>query len=139
MSITIALNIVISIILVILSIYDFKKLEVLQLELGMIFVLDLLATESFEELSIKAAWGVLMFGVLYLIWILFPNQMGGGDVKLIAVLAFVYKKEILEILMIGSILGILYGLGTKKEKIPFVPFLVIGVMICQILRICLMD
>lgn len=139
MNITIIINIVISIILIILSIYDFKKLEVLQLGLVMIFALDLLTIESFEELFIKTAWGVLMFGVLYLIWRLFPNQMGGGDVKLIAVLAFVYNKKILKILMIGSILGILYGLGTKKEKIPFVPFLVMGVIICQILRICLMD
>ena len=73
--------------------------------------------------------------ILYIIAILTKGQMGGGDIKLMAVCGLLLGwQNILLALMIGSIVGSVIGvilLVTKKSgrKVPFGPYLAIGVII----------
>jgi leader peptidase (prepilin peptidase)/N-methyltransferase len=62
------------------------------------------------------------------------EAMGGGDVKLLAAIgAFFGWKGALFTIFIGSIAGSFVGIGvklvTKKEEIPFGPYLALGIFI----------
>ncbi|NTU42870.1 MAG: prepilin peptidase, partial [Nitrospirales bacterium] len=73
-------------------------------------------------------------GLFYLIAIVSRGGMGGGDVKMMAMVgAFMGWKAILLTTFIGSLSGSLVGIalmifkgGTRKTKIPFGPFLAMG-------------
>lgn len=72
--------------------------------------------------------------VLFLVAIIFPDGMGGGDVKLLAMIgAFVGWKGVLIALMSGSLVGAIIGLilivarvMKRRDPIPFGPFLAAG-------------
>ena len=62
------------------------------------------------------------------------NGIGGGDIKLIAVLGFIYGiTGIICILIISSLLAAISGLCIKRKsgnqilRLPFVPFILTGV------------
>ena len=63
--------------------------------------------------------------------------MGGGDIKLIAMMgAFFGWKAVLLTIFVGSLLGAVVGIGLmvfkgikRKTPIPFGPFLVAGAMV----------
>jgi leader peptidase (prepilin peptidase) / N-methyltransferase len=75
-------------------------------------------------------------GIFYLIAVLSRGGMGGGDIKLIAMIgAFLGWKAVLLTIFVGSLFGAVVGLwlmvfkGMKrKTPIPFGPFLVAGAM-----------
>ncbi|MGC2424564.1 MAG: prepilin peptidase [Nitrospirota bacterium] len=75
-------------------------------------------------------------GIFYLIAVLSRGGMGGGDIKLIAMIgAFLGWKGVLLTIFVGSLLGAVVGIwlmvfkGMKrKTPIPFGPFLVAGAM-----------
>lgn len=75
------------------------------------------------------------FGVLYLLAYVSNGGMGGGDIKLLAVIGvFLGSFGVLLTLFIGSVLGLLYAIFSgayinKKKKIAFGPFLAIGAWI----------
>ncbi len=79
-------------------------------------------------------------GLLYIIALLAKGQMGGGDIKLMAVCGFVLGwQNILLALMLGSIVGavvgiflLISGVVKKKQLIPFGPYLSIGIMIAAL-------
>jgi len=74
---------------------------------------------------------------LFLVNIITKGQMGMGDVKLMAVSGLIIGwQHILLALMIGSIIGSIIGLSlivlkvtSRKEQIPFGPYLSIGIMV----------
>ncbi|GAE27340.1 leader peptidase [Halalkalibacter wakoensis JCM 9140] len=79
---------------------------------------------------------VVGFTVLLLIAIVSNGGMGGGDIKLFAVLGFVlgWKLVLLTLFiasLIGAVVGVI-GMSLKKvkrgEPIPFGPFIVIGAL-----------
>ncbi len=78
--------------------------------------------------------GVLAFSFFYLIFLLFPNGMGGGDVKLSFVLGFYtgFPFMLLWLFLsffLGSIGGIIYLAILRKrikEPLPFGPFLALA-------------
>ncbi len=75
-------------------------------------------------------------GTFYLIAVASRGGMGGGDIKLIAMIgAFLGWKAVLLTIFVGSFLGAIVGIwlmifkGMKrKTPIPFGPFLVVGAM-----------
>lgn len=69
------------------------------------------------------------------------NGVGGGDIKLAAVLGFVYgPAPILYILLIASLLAMPIGLIIKSKsggqmlRLPFVPFIAVGCLTATILK-----
>lgn len=78
-----------------------------------------------------------LFAVFIVILLLFPGSFGGGDVKLASAIGLLSGLEqsivVLETsLVIGALVGIIYALKTKKglrTKIPFAPFLAIGLIV----------
>ena len=78
-----------------------------------------------------------LFAVFIVILLLFPGSFGGGDVKLASAIGLLSGLEqsivVLEVsLVTGALVGILYALKTKKNlrtKIPFAPFLAVGLII----------
>lgn len=56
------------------------------------------------------------------------KYIGGGDLKLISILFIGAGMQIIVILFIATMLGLIYGLIRQSKKIPFVPFLWLGVM-----------
>lgn len=72
----------------------------------------------------------------YLLQLLLPNSIGGGDVKLIFVYAFfITYEQLLYLILIASSLGLLfigsYFILTKQsiKRLPFVPFLAMAFII----------
>lgn len=80
-------------------------------------------------------------GVFYLVAILSRGGMGGGDIKLIAMIgAFLGWKDVLLTIFIGALAGSFVGIflmlfkGKKrKDPIPFGPFLAAGAIISMFL------
>ena len=78
------------------------------------------------------------FFLLWFIAILSKGGMGGGDIKLYAVigLALGWKLTLLS-LFVSSFIGTIYGIYErirgkldKKQGIPFGPFIAIGTVLC---------
>jgi len=75
--------------------------------------------------------------VFYLIALLSRGGMGGGDVKMMAMIgAFMGWKGVFLTTLIGSVTGSLIGIGLmiftgagRKTKVPFGPFLALGALI----------
>ena len=73
-------------------------------------------------------------GIFLLITLLYPAGMGGGDVKLIAMIgAFVGWQAVLVTIMLSAFCGalsgltlILLGLRGRRDPVPFGPFLAVG-------------
>lgn len=76
-------------------------------------------------------------GILLLIAVITGGKMGGGDIKLMAAAGLLLGWEkILLALMIGAIIGAVIGIAlivmkviTRKQMIPFGPFLSLGIII----------
>lgn len=82
--------------------------------------------------------GLILAGLLFLLIVIFSDEgMGGGDVTLIAALGFVLGlRMIFLVIFLSFILGALIslfllaaGLKTRKDPIPFGPFIVLGYFI----------
>jgi len=83
-------------------------------------------------------FGMLALFIIFLVILLiFPGSFGGGDVKFGAAIGLLSGLEmsivVLEVsLVLGAIIGALYALMTKKSlktKIPFAPFLALGLIV----------
>ncbi len=103
---------------------------------------SLLLPDPFERSSLLgfrySAIGLASGGVLfYVIAVLSRGGMGGGDIKLMAMIgAFAGWKSVLLTTFAGSLLGSFVGIGLmvfkgkgRKTKIPFGPFLALGALI----------
>lgn len=108
---------------------------------------------------LRADWGQLvavlggaavLFGVYFLIVLVYPGGMGGGDIKLApmigAALGFIGWSAIAVGAFFGFLLGALYGLGmialrrgTRKTGIPFGPFMLAGAWLGILFGPAIMD
>ncbi|KEK23578.1 prepilin peptidase [Bacillus gaemokensis] len=76
----------------------------------------------------------IIFVLLYLVQIIYPNGLGGGDVKLLALLGFIIgTKAIFITLCFASCLSLcFFGIGislkrvTARQALPFGPFIALG-------------
>lgn len=71
---------------------------------------------------------------LFLLMLIYPDGMGGGDVKLMAAAGVFLGPKILLALFTGAIYGGIFAIfllafrkGTMKSEIPFGPFLSLGI------------
>lgn len=84
--------------------------------------------------------GVLAFAVFLVIWLVAPQGMGAGDVKLAAFVGLVTAFPMSLVAVFGSfILGgvvglalIASGLAGRKTTIPFAPFLVVTTFVVMV-------
>lgn len=82
----------------------------------------------------RAVTGLLLGGgLLFLLAVVYRGGMGGGDIKLTAVLGLFLGPLVLFNLFVGVLLGSATGLyliavrgANRKDMVPFGPFLVIG-------------
>jgi leader peptidase (prepilin peptidase)/N-methyltransferase len=90
---------------------------------------------------VNALIGVIIGGGLFLlIAVLSRGGMGGGDIKLIAMIgAFLGWQAVLVTIFLGATLGAVIGIGLmllkqkgRKEPIPFGPFLALGAFIAMV-------
>jgi leader peptidase (prepilin peptidase)/N-methyltransferase len=115
------------------------------------FLIDALVGDRFDRLA-DAGLGALIFGgFFFLIAMIVPAGMGGGDVKLAFVLgSFLgYAAGPGEVLvgmflsfLIGGVVGIavmVAGRGGRKTQIPFGPFLALGTTIAIFLGEGILD
>jgi len=92
---------------------------------------------SFWDAMAGAALG---WGLFYLIAIVSRGGMGGGDIKLIAMIgAFLGWEKMLLTIMLGALSGSIVGIGLmiffrkgRKYAVPFGPFLSLGAMVSLI-------
>lgn len=78
-----------------------------------------------------------MLGVLLLVFLLSKGQFGGADVKIYALIGLVLGfLKALDSLFLASLSGSLFGVSTvlrgksiKECRIPFIPFIMIGVIL----------
>ncbi len=78
-----------------------------------------------------------LFAFFIIILLLFPGSFGGGDLKFGSAIGLLAGLELSIIvletsLLSGAIIGILYALKTRKSlrtKIPFAPFLSLGLIV----------
>jgi len=75
-------------------------------------------------------------GFLLLLAWLWPNGMGGGDIKLAALMGLFLGRYVVIAIFIGFFLGALGGvlamslLGmSRKDQIPFGPYLAVGAVL----------
>lgn len=85
--------------------------------------------------------GLVSFGILYAIMVLSGGKMGGADVKLYALigLAVGFSASIAS-LFYASIVGLVINLPImikkgESTKIPFVPFITVGVLLTYIVNL----
>lgn len=98
--------------------------------LGILIASTLLPVGLMNSLS----GAILGGGLFYLTAILSRGGMGGGDIKLIAMIgAFLGWKEVLLTIFLSALSGSLIGISLmvfrgkgRKHKIPFGPFLALG-------------
>ena len=84
---------------------------------------------------VTAAVGAALF--LFILWVIKPQGMGLGDVKLALLLGAVLGASVIPAFFIafaaGSILGVVLmarkGVGARKSQIPFGPYLAVGAML----------
>ena len=76
-------------------------------------------------------------GLLLLMALIYPGGMGGGDIKMIAMLgAFLGWEKVFLTIFLGSLIGSVVGIamiilkkGGRKTKIPFGPYLAAGAIL----------
>ena len=76
-------------------------------------------------------------GLLLLMAVIYPGGMGGGDIKMVAMLgAFLGWQKIFLTIFLGSLIGSVVGIamiiskkGGRKTKIPFGPYLAAGAIL----------
>jgi leader peptidase (prepilin peptidase)/N-methyltransferase len=79
-------------------------------------------------------------GLFFLVAFLSRGGMGGGDIKLVAMMgAFLGWREVLVTIFLGALLGAAVGVGLmllkkkgRKDPLPFGPFLAIGALIAMV-------
>lgn len=91
-----------------------------------------------SPLSLRAI--LIGVGVQLLIFLIaifvFPSSIGMGDVKLFLLLGAVTGYHVsLWVLCLSSIFGILYFILFKPQRIPFVPFILSGLIIVQLMGV----
>ncbi|MCU1483480.1 MAG: prepilin signal peptidase PulO-like peptidase [Actinomycetia bacterium] len=115
-----------------------------------LLVLAAAVDDRWHDLGTAAVGGAIGFGVLLVINLVTPRGMGMGDVKLAGVLGawlgfldlgHVFLGLFLGFLLgsVGGILLLATGLRTRKDHIPFAPFLAAGAVVAILVGSPLLD
>lgn len=130
---------VLAAILIIISFVDFKYYLIPNRVILVGFIIGVMVHIYFPTI----AWSNVFLGfivgggVLYLLAIVSKGGMGGGDIKLGALIGFYLGwQKVLAALFLGALFGSIYGIFMiltkkidKKTPIPFGPFLSMGVIL----------
>lgn len=122
-----------------IAIADIKTMTIPSALVYPLFVVS--AYPAFQNYSVSALeslGGMILLGVFFFtLLLIFPGSFGGGDIRFAAALGLAtglrLSVVLLETALIsGAVVGILYGLISKKGiriKIPFAPFLAAGLLV----------
>ncbi len=118
-------NVAVLLLLFALSIIDITKREVPHWGVLILFVFSLVAVDDYSS---SFFWCLYAFLGLSLVYFISKGAIGGGDVKLLAALAFYLGAEFVFYLgyfsfvsCLGFLIGFLYYRSTKIS-LPLVPF-----------------
>lgn len=111
---------------------------------AVLLVASSLIGDDWARLGRAAVGGLLLYGAYYLLAVAVPGGMGFGDVKLAGVLGAVLAWAGWAPLLVGAVLGFLYGglvsLGllaarrvSRTSRVPFGPFMVAGTLTAVVL------
>jgi len=123
-------------ILILITVIDVEHRLVLNRVIGPAILLALIAGPFTPGLNWKQmlVGGVLAFGLFYLAALIYPGGMGAGDVKLAAFIGLITGfPTVFVALLVGisagglaSLVLILTRIRSRRDYIPYGPFLVIG-------------
>lgn len=120
-----------------ITIIDIKSLTIpdsLVITFAILSVYPIVLNYNFRD----NIYGLLaLFTFFIVILLIFPGAFGGGDLKLGSAIGFLSGLEmsivVLEVSLVsGAIIGIFYAVKTRKSlktKIPFAPFLTLGLIV----------
>lgn len=99
--------------------------------------------DALERLILAAVGSALMGGLFLLAYFLSRRQLGGGDVKLVALMGlYLTATRIMGAVFYGllfcavySIIQIIRKKLGKKDGVPLAPFLFAGTFLCYLLRL----
>ena len=118
--------------LAVLSFIDIKKREVPHWGVLSLFIYSLFIVESYKA---SIFWSLYVFSGLFLIFLLTKGGMGGGDVKLLTVLAFCLGSMLpiyLGYLMVSAGIGFVASLVYFRRfnvSLPMVPFIFLAFLL----------
>ncbi len=100
---------------------------------AIIAVLGLQALVLHNDIRSIIVGGMLAFGVFYMVFMLKPGQLGGGDVKLAGLIGLTFGfPQVLGALLVGAGVGgaaagyLLLRSAGRQHRIPYAPFLCFG-------------
>lgn len=132
-------------ILIIISMIDLDTMLIPNRLVAAIFVLGIASIWIFPEVSLLSRLiGAVIISVPFLLIAIFTGGMGGGDVKLMFAAGILLgTKSIIIAALIGIVLaaicGIIIKLKTKVSKIPFGPYLSVGLVIAALIGDAIAD
>ena len=87
---------------------------------------------NFQEYYLLLA--SILFLMFFISYKYIKKKIGGADLKIISILTIFFGPNIVYILFYSSFIALIYILikRNKKIKIPFVPFIFLGVLIVTI-------
>jgi len=119
-------TVLVLLLLSVLSVIDLKKREVPHWGVTALFVYSLFASEDF---TVSFLWGIYAFLGLFIIYWVTKGGIGGGDVKLLAVLGFYFGDLFpvyLGFLSLTAGAGFLVGAAYYRRisfSLPLVPLM----------------
>jgi leader peptidase (prepilin peptidase) / N-methyltransferase len=135
---------VLSLILVPMSIVDLKTRKIatklVYPATGLVLILLIAAAAvngEWRRLGIAVLCALVASALMWILWFVYPGGMGDGDARLVLLLGlgtgwFGWQATLLGVgagFVIGSVVGILYGIAVKKylkAQLPFGPWLGLG-------------
>ena len=136
--INILVNVIFTVILLYISINDFRKKKITNRSLAVLLLIGIGAACQLQVTVLERILGVLVTGTpLLLLDLILPGAFGGGDIKLLAIAGGLlgWRGGLLA-LCAGFLSGGFYsavmlvlGKIKRKDKFAFGPFLCIGIAI----------
>jgi leader peptidase (prepilin peptidase) / N-methyltransferase len=135
---------VLSLILVPMSIVDLKTRKIatklVYPATGLVLMLLIAAAAvngEWRRLGVAVLCALVASALMWILWFVYPGGMGDGDARLVLLLGlgtgwFGWQATLLGVgagFVIGSVVGILYGIAVKKylkAQLPFGPWLGLG-------------
>lgn len=127
--------------LILIVVIDIKYRLILNVMVYPAGLLALIWTLSAGDARTMLVGGFFAFSIFYAVRMINPSQLGGGDVKLAALLGIVFGfPHILFVLLIGTGTGAIAAVsmlrqGGTKQSMPYAPFLVIGALAVLLVQI----
>ena len=132
-------------ILIIITFIDLKH-QIIPDGLVLILLITGILHSAYQIFMLDSPWHLWVIGFfaaslpLFILALIYPDGMGGGDIKLMAVSGlFLGWNLILLSLFIGALLGSIVSLfiilrkkGTRKTALPFGPMLAMGIIACSL-------